>query len=137
MDDLPQDQNANDQQAASSSLNKERAEPSGGLEAPSLREMGKEAPLPSEVLSAGVRARGTSVTLPQSVAQLGVKPVGDTTEAPAAAVLPLTDDQIATGLHQSLASSWRWLSEWCIRKLKQLHMTLKKMHGKFVRVKTG
>lgn len=87
---------------------------------------GKEIALPKEVASAGVRVHPTSVTIPQRVANLGVKP--SVTSAPLATgssvVLPLTDDQIAQGLSQSVTSSWRWLAEWCIRKIKQLHKKL-------------
>lgn len=110
----------------------------GGIEGPTLKEVGREAPLAPEVISAGVTGQFTSVSLPQAVQQLGVKSVGDTgVQSGAAAVaLPLTDDQIAQGLHQGIASSWRWLAEWCMRKLKQLHLVLKKVHGTFTRVKT-
>ena len=107
------------------------------VEAPALREVGREVPLPSEVGAAGVKMHPSSVTLPQPVQQLGVKPTGDvsTPSAPTVA-LPLSDDQIATGLHQSITSSWRWLAEWCMRRLKQVHLLFKSIHGKIVRVKT-
>lgn len=89
---------------------------------------GKEVTLPKEVASAGVRVHPTSVTIPQYVANLGVKPSGSS--APVATgssvVLPLTDDQIAHGLSQSVTSSWRWLAEWCVRKLKQLRSKIRK-----------
>ena len=80
-----------------------------------------------EVAAAGVRTQPTTVQLPQVVTQMGVAPVGQAVmpQAPAVA-LPLTDDQIAQGLKQSITSSWRWLAEWCIRKLKQLQ---KKVHA--------
>lgn len=32
--------------------------------------------------------------------------------------LPLTDDQIKTGLHRKIVDSIRWLAEWCLRLLK-------------------
>lgn len=117
---------------------KEKQEITGGLEAPGLKEVGKESPLPSEVAGAGITLHPTSVTIPQPVAQLGVKPVGDTavSQGAPAVALPLTDDQIAVGLHKSIATSWRWLAQWCIRRLRQLHMVIKKVHGKFVRVKS-
>lgn len=148
MNDLPNPQtfgvgpqNANSQppsvSGGMSTKEKETSSP-GGIEAPGLKEIGREAPLPSEVASAGVTGQFTSVSLPSAVQQLGIKPVGDTgVQAGAAAVsLPLTDDQIAQGLHQSIASSWRWLAQWCVRRLKQVHLALKKIHGKFTRVKT-
>lgn len=95
----------------------------------------KEIELPKEVASAGVKVQPTTVQLPQAVAQMGVTPVGQTVmpQAPAVA-LPLTDDQIVLGLKQSITSSWRWLAEFCVRRLKQIHVTIKRMSGKAVRV---
>ena len=121
MNTLPDDQK-------SGSLAKEKQEAVlGGLENPSLKEVGKEGDLPPEVTGAGVRMHPTNVPLPQPVQQLGVKQVGMTTvQQPAAVSLPLSDDQIAKGLHQSITSSWRWLAEWCMRKLKQIKKIIKK-----------
>ena len=104
-------------------------EPGGaGFEQPGLRDVqGAEIELPKEVAAAGVTQKPTTVQLPQVVTQMGVTPVGQMVlpQAPAAA-LPLTETQIALGLKQSITSSWRWLAEWCVRKLKQLH---KKIHA--------
>lgn len=107
------------------------------LEFPLRDVSGQEIELPREVASAGVKVRPTSVSLPTPVTQLGVKPSGPSVPlgTGATVVLPLSDEQIAVGLHQSLTSSWRWLAEWCLRRLKQLHLVLKSVHGKFVRVK--
>lgn len=99
----------------------------GGPESPGLKEVGKEAPLAAEVSGAGVQLHPTSVPLPQPVQQLGVKQVGTTQQVPTQTIaLPLSDDQIAKGLHQSITSSLRWLAEWCIRKMKQLRNIVKK-----------
>ncbi len=100
----------------------------GGLEQPTLKDVsGKEIELPKEVVAAGVTTQPTTVQLPAAVTQMGVTPVGNSvvTQVPAVA-LPLTDDQIALGLKQSIVSSWRWLAEWCVRRLKQFH---KKIHA--------
>lgn len=109
-----------------------------GLGEAGLRDTsGVEVELPREVASAGVKVRPTTVAIPQPVAQLGVKPTGaNVPSQPAPAVaLPLTDDQIAMGLHQGIASSLRWLAEWCVRRLKQLHTGIKYIHGRVMRVK--
>lgn len=94
-----------------------------GTEQPIVKDVsGQEIELPKEVAAAGVRPQPTTVILPQPVAQMGVSAVGQGAPPPATTVtLPLTDDQIAQGLKQSITSSWRWLAEWCVRKLKQLH----------------
>ncbi len=115
-------------QSGNISVGKE-VEPSGvGIEEPGLKDIsGKEIELPKEVIAAGVKVQPTTVQLPQAVTQMGVTPVGNSvvTQVPAVA-LPLTDDQIALGLKQSIMSSWRWLAEFCVRKLKQLHKSLTK-----------
>ena len=120
----------------SGSMAKESGPHISFVEAPLITEVGQELPLPSEVSNAGVTIHPTTVTLPPNIQQLGVKPVGQNTSSAAAAatvVLPLTDDQIATGLHQSIMSSWRWLAQWCVRQLKQAHVLLTSNHGKTVR----
>ncbi len=124
-------------QPTSGSMAKETGPHISFVEAPLVTEVGQETPLSDEVAKAGVTIRPTTVTLPPSVQKLGVKVLGEGTPASAsktATPLPLTDDQIATGLHQSIKSSWRWLAEWCVRQLKQAHVLLKSFHGKIVRL---
>jgi len=117
------------------SINKEAE--AGGLpsEVP-FRPAGQEVELSPEVVSSGVKVQPTSIPIPQPVVQMGVQAVGQNV-APSAPtlILPLSDDQIATGLKQSVWSSWRWMAEWCVRKLKQLHMGIKTIHGKLTRVR--
>lgn len=111
-------------------------EPLARAEASGLREVGQDIELPKEVGASGVRVTPTTVTIPQSVSQQGVKPVGPVAPASAAVPvsLPLSDDQIAQGLKQGVANSWRWVAEWCVRRLKQAHTAIKSIHGKLVRV---
>lgn len=123
----------------SGSLTKEKEPIAGGItiEEAGVRGVGQEGELPKEVASAGVKIQPTTIPIPPKVAQMGVAPVGQnipTTPTAGNVILPLTDDQIAQGLHQSVVSSWRWMAEWCVRKLKQLHIGLKTVHGKFMRV---
>lgn len=35
--------------------------------------------------------------------------------------LPLTEDEVAVGLHQQVFDSLRWLAEWCVRQVHVLH----------------
>jgi len=103
---------------------------------PALKEVGHEMLLLAEVSGAGVKIHPTTVQMSQNVTQMGVKAVGQATPPPAISVtLPLTDEQIAQGLHQSIMSSWRWMAEWCVRRLKQVHLGFKIIHGKIMRVK--
>ncbi len=91
--------------------------------------------LPKEVTSAGVTIQPTTIPIPQPVSQMGVKPAGSNIPMPTAStVLPITDDQIAQGLGKSIKDSIRWLAEWCIRSLKKVHIGLKSIHGKLIRV---
>lgn len=107
-------------QSSPSSVDKERAE--GGIEPVGLRDVGREAPIPPEVGASGVKVQPTTVPIPKPVSQLGVKPVGTTTTTTTPPPpLPLSDDQIAKGLRQSITSSWRWLAEWCKRMLKKVY----------------
>jgi len=88
----------------------------------SVQEITKEIELPKEIVAAGVKKQPTVVHLPPSVQRMGVKPTGVNTQFGngQTVTLPLTQPQIAQGLQQSIADSWRWLAVWCIRKLKQL-----------------
>lgn len=90
--------------------------------------------LPKEVTSAGVSVHPTTIPVPQPVAKMGVQPASANIPMPAATVsLPLSDDDIAKGLHASITSSIRWLAEWCMRRLKQAHIGFKNIHGKIMR----
>ncbi len=122
------------------SMGKETGPHISFVETPLMQEVGQETPLSNEVAKAGVTIQPTSVTMPPSVQELGVKVVGSSSPAVSVAspavTLPLSDDQIARGLHQSIMSSWRWLAVWCVRQLKQAHVMLKTFHGKITRSNT-
>lgn len=84
-----------------------------------LKPVGAEVELAPELSAAGVKVQPASVQVPPAVSQMGVTPVGQVVTAAPAVTLPLTNDQIAAGLHQSVTNSWRWLAEWCMRILKK------------------
>lgn len=122
---------------ATGSMAKEVEPVAGAAEAPVITEIGKETELAPEVRQAGVRMQADAIELPKVASQLGVRAVVPAAVPVAAATvaLPLTDDQIAQGLQQSLLTSWRWLAEWCARQLKQAHILLRPVHGATERVK--
>jgi hypothetical protein len=123
------------QPISTGSINKE-SEVGGPPSEVSFRPTGQEVELSPEVISSGVTVQPTSIPIPPSVTQMGVAAVGQNVmPAPPAVTLPLSDDQIEEGLKKSVSSSWRWMAEWCVRKLKQLHMGLKIIHGKLTRVR--
>ncbi|MDO8451368.1 MAG: hypothetical protein Q7S76_00690 [bacterium] len=107
-----------------------------GLEAVGVREIGREANLPAEVAGAGVSIHPISVTLPPNLAKMGVQPAGEAVTLGKGTTihLPLTDEEIALGMRQNITSSWRWLAAWCVRRLLQVHVGLKNVHGKLVRI---
>lgn len=129
MNDLPMPPSG-----ANPTIHKEQETGMGAEE--SFRPAGQEIEISPEVASSGVKVQPTSIPIPPPVQQMGVAPAGQNVPAAAPAVtLPLSDDQIALGLKQSIWSSWRWLAQWCVRRLKQLHMGLKSIHGKLTRVR--
>ena len=104
--------------------------PLSGAE-PQLREVGYDVELPKEVAAAGVKGRPVSVPVSASVSDMGVKPRGTNVPPSAQAVsLPLTDDQIAVGLTRGINQSFRWLAQWCLRRLDQLHISFRVIGGK-------
>ncbi len=121
------------QSGVSAGVNKEIER--GRAESP-FRPTEQEVEVSPEVVSSGVKVQPTAIPIPPQVSQLGVKPVGENIPTAAPDVnLPLSDDQIVAGLKQGVWSSWRWLSEWCVRKLKQVHTGVKNIHGKLTRVR--
>lgn len=97
----------------------------------------KNEALPKEVVQAGVTIHPTTIAIPKPVAQTGVTSGPANIPMPSAAnPIPITDDQIAQGLGKSLKESFRWLAEWCLRRLKQMHIGLKSIGGKLIRVQT-
>lgn len=122
-DDLPKTKTSPTQPAQSvGSTTKETAPLTGHIEAPLITEIGKEVELTPEVTNAGVSIQSDTIVLPPPVTQLGVKQTGVQAPPPATTttvVLPLSDEQIAKGLQQSLTTSWRWLAEWCKRQVLQ------------------
>lgn len=130
MNDLPEPP-----QGTSSSLNKEQETGRVDAEAP-VRPTVVETEISREVSSSGVKVQPTSIPIPPQVGKLGVRPAGQNIPATTPTVpLPLSDDQIALGLKQGVWSSWRWLAQWCLRRLQQLHMGLKRIHGSLIRVR--
>lgn len=121
------------QQGTSVGVNKEIE---GGRGELPFRPAGSETELSPEVVSSGVKIHPTIIPIPPSVSQMGVQPAGQNVPAILPVItLPISDDQIVKGLKQSVLSSWRWMAEWCVRRLKQVHMGLKNIHGGITRVR--
>jgi len=107
-------------QGTTPSINKEQE--TGRVTDAPFRPTTQETELSTEVASSGVKIQPSTIPIPPAVQQMGVKPAGQNIPPAGPAVsLPLSDVQIAQGLKQSVWSSWRWLAQWCVRKLKQIH----------------
>lgn len=48
--------------------------------------------------------------------------------------LPLSDEKIAVGMHAPVTSSLRWLATFALYLLARVHLGLKIIHGKVIRV---
>ncbi|KKR33042.1 MAG: hypothetical protein UU37_C0003G0035 [Candidatus Gottesmanbacteria bacterium GW2011_GWA2_41_12] len=103
-----------------------------------LKESSLEMELPKEVKEMGARVHKEVIELPPDVKKLGVTSVGAgtpvTSSTATTVVLPISDQQVVAGLHAQITSALHWLAAWCVRKLKQAHMTIKVVHGKIMRV---
>lgn len=121
------------------SLNKEQ-EILKPAQAEAVGEVPKEPEVAPEVERVGVTVTRESIELPPDVKKLGVTPAGSSVPVATSAtippvVLPISDQQVVTGLHAQIISSLRWLAVWCLKKLQKAHIMLKVIHGKIIRVK--
>jgi hypothetical protein len=83
-------------------------------------EVGKDIDLPKEVVAVGVQQTPSVVSIPPVLQTHGVQAAGQnvTLGNGSTVILPITDAEVKVGLKKSITDSWRWLAEWCIRKLK-------------------
>ena len=90
---------------------------------------------PEEEVSQYVQPRAETIKLPPDLKKMGLQPTS-TTQFPSYQniKLPISDDKIISALHQPITSSIRWLATLAIYLLKQVHLALKVVHGKVVRV---
>ena len=82
-----------------------------------------------------VQARAETIELPPDLKKMGLQPA-TTTQFPSYQniQLPISDDKIIAALHQPITSSIRWLATLALYLLKQVHLALRIIHGKVVRV---
>jgi len=133
MTDLPTPQRAGDFPASKPSAAPIMSEGTGskekeagfGIPESPLAVVGKEVDVSKEVASVGVHVQPTTIPLPDTLERAGVKPSGTNVPSPDVATihLPITDKEIAEGLHRNLTDSMRWLAEFC--KLQLLKVGIK------------
>jgi len=105
-----------------------------------IKSVSSEVELPKEVAEAGVEYYPESVEVPPDLKKIGVQQTGSSAPAPTAddtqkVKLPISDQIVIKGLHESLLNSLHWLAVWSIRKLQKAHLILKIVHGKVIRIK--
>ncbi|KKS41846.1 MAG: hypothetical protein UV61_C0001G0072 [Candidatus Gottesmanbacteria bacterium GW2011_GWB1_43_11] len=117
-----------------SGLPKEQ-EPVQTAETGRIEEVVTDIEVSPELVQAGVTKTSETIHLPPDLQQMGVQALGMAQPVTTATTvqLPLTDDQILTGLHAQIMTSLKWLAEWCIRRLKQAHLHIKIIGGKVIR----
>lgn len=108
---------------------------SAGSESLPLSEIGREVQISPDVRAAGVKVVPQIVPVPPQLTNHGVVPTGNNVPLGngSSIKLPLSDDQIAQGMETDVKNSWMWLAVWCIRRLKQIHITVKLVKGKLMR----
>lgn len=82
-----------------------------------------------------VKVHPKSIDVDEGLSRLGVKPQPQDLTLEPEIALPLTDAKIIEGMHKPITSSWRWLAEFCMRLLRHIHVALKTVHGRIVRIK--
>lgn len=110
------------------------------LKSESIENLDREIELTKEVKDIGVEKIQGTIELPPDVKKLGVTQSGSQTPVVAPLVtisLPLSDEQIISGSQAPITSAIKWLSVWCLKRLKSLRLTLKNIHGKIVRVNSN
>lgn len=98
-----------------------------------------DAELAPEMEKAGVIQFKETIELPPDMKKLGLGPAGASVPftsltAIPPVVLPISDQQVVTGLQANVSSAIKWLATWCVKKLKKAHVALKIIHGKIIRV---
>ncbi len=84
-----------------------------------------------------VEVRQEEIELPPPLPKMGVTQTGADLPVNLSAVNPpLADEKILSGRKASITDNLRWLAEWCFKQLRKVHIKLKKINGRIVRVKT-
>ena len=93
---------------------------------------------PSQETARYIENRQETIKIDKDLEKLGVQSIKSTRYASYKEIkLPISDEKIAEGLKEPVDSSFRWLAELALSILKKAHATLKKIHGKIMRVATA
>lgn len=90
---------------------------------------------PPEEVKEHVDVRQETVKLSEDLKKMGLQAV-DQTQFPSYqnVKLPMSDEKVYNGLHAPVYTSLRWLSTFALYILQMSHLTLKRVHGKVIRI---
>ncbi|MBI5127297.1 hypothetical protein HZA76_02465 [Candidatus Roizmanbacteria bacterium] len=82
-----------------------------------------------------VSPRQDTIELPPDLKKMGLHATSSTQFSSYQNIkLPLSDEKIVVGMHAPVTSSIRWLAAFAIYLLARVHLGLKVVHGKVIRV---
>jgi hypothetical protein len=117
--------------AAASAPTKE-AEPVGSSLKSEVQPV-REKKLSPEVIDY-IKKREESIKIPQELKKIGITSSDDNPADDLGPKLPLSDSQIISGQKYPVTSSLRWLSEFALYLLRQMHYNIKVVNGHIKRV---
>lgn len=99
-----------------------------------MHEIVEDEPLPD--ITPYLQSQTVNIKLPKSLKDMGVEVVNAPVQYPKHKTIqiPLTDEKIVEGKKMPLDSSFRWLTEICLRLLRMTGVRLKIAHGKAQRI---
>ncbi|KKQ24479.1 MAG: hypothetical protein US40_C0003G0018 [Candidatus Roizmanbacteria bacterium GW2011_GWC2_37_13] len=82
-----------------------------------------------------ISPREDSIELPPDLKKMGLKTTSSNQFSSYQNIkLPLSDEKVVVGLHAPITSSIRWLATLAVYLLARVHLGLKVVHGKVIRV---
>jgi len=82
-----------------------------------------------------IKVKKETIKLPPDLKKMGLQPATSAKFTSYQNIkLPISDEKVFKGLQAPITSSLRWLAAFSEYILKQAHLTLRKIHGKIVRI---
>ena len=82
-----------------------------------------------------ISPRQDTIELPPDLKKMGLQPTSTTQFSSYQNIkLPISDEKVLVGLHAPVTSSIRWLATLAVYLLARVHLGLKVVHGKVIRV---
>jgi len=82
-----------------------------------------------------ISPRQDTIELPPDLKKMGLQSTSSTQFSSYQNIkLPIPDEKVVVGLHAPITSSFRWLATFAVYLLATVHLGLKVVHGKVIRV---